>query len=310
MIKVSSHKGREMNPSIHPCCVVGLGEILWDLLPDGKQLGGAPANFAYHAMALGAESHPVSAVGDDAPGAEILARLGDEGLDTRTLAVLPGLPTGMVTVQLDERGVPGFIIHENTAWDHIPFSPDLATLAGRTDAVCFGTLAQRSEESRETIRRFLESTPPGCLKIFDVNLRQRYYSKEMIVKSLSRSDVLKCNDGELPVLSALLRIGGSETDILNRLLVLHGLKLVALTMGEKGSRLVTPHADSFLEAPKLRVADTVGAGDAFTAALAMGLLAGNPIRTLHENATRLASFVCMQKGAMPEMTAIHKWMAV
>jgi fructokinase len=300
---------RCMRLPVKPKCVIGLGEILWDHLPDGKRLGGAPANFAYHAMALGAESHPVSAVGDDAPGAEIRARLAEARLDAGTIAVLPGLSTGAVTVRLDERGVPDFTIHENAAWDHIPFTRDLKELAGRADAVCFGTLAQRSEKSHRTIRRFLERTPPRCFKIFDMNLRQRYYSDEMILQSLNRADVLKCNDGELPVLSAMLGIGGSEIEILKRLLSDFKLKLAALTMGEKGSRLVTPDGDSFLEAPKVCVADTVGAGDAFTAALAMGLLAGDPLRTIHENATRLAAFVCTQKGAMPEIAAIRQWMS-
>ena len=288
--------------------IVGLGEILWDLLPGGKQLGGAPANFAYHAMALGAESHPVSAVGDDGPGAEILARLGDAGLDTRTVAVLPGRPTGTVTVKLDAGGIPDFTIHEGVAWDHIPFSPGLKNLAAETDAVCFGTLAQRSDTSRTTIRRFLECTQPDCLRICDVNLRQKFYSRGIIHESLVLSDVLKLNDQELPVLAKLLSMKGTESAIIAELFSVYELDLVALTLGEKGSRLFRRDDESFLEAPKVRVADTVGAGDAFTAALAVGLLTGLPLRTLHENATRLAAFVCTQRGAMPDRSGIPEIM--
>jgi fructokinase len=285
---------------------VGLGEILWDILPAGRQLGGAPANFAYHAMALGGQSRVVSAVGEDALGREILAKIKGAGLDPRFIAVDPEHPTGTVTVKLDPAGVPDFTIHESVAWDYIPFSAELEELASRTDAVCFGTLAQRSQVSRSTIRRFLECTPPDCLRIYDVNLRQAFFDRDILHESLVRCDVLKLNDLELPVLAGALSITGTGDERIRQLLGNYELELIALTLGAKGSRLVGPDTDSFMEAPAVRIADTVGAGDAFTAALAVGMLRLLPLRRIHENATRLAAFVCTLPGAMPEMGLVKE----
>jgi len=284
-----------------PNCVVGIGEFLWDLLSTGKQLGGAPANFAYHARVLGAESLVVSAVGDDPLGKELIGQLQRIGLSDDFIAVDPKRPTGTVTVQLDAKGVPDFTIHEGVAWDAILFSPGLEGVAQRADSVCFGTLAQRSETSRHTIQTFVQSTRPDCLRMFDVNLRQHYFSRPIIEESLAHADVLKLNDQELPVLARLLSITGSETEILKALLKTYELELIALTQGDRGSRLIGFNDDSFLKTPVVQVIDTVGAGDAFTAALAMGLLQNLPIKTIHENATRLAAFVCTQKGATPEL---------
>ncbi len=288
--------------------VIGIGEILWDLLPESKQLGGAPANFAYHAMALGAQSYIVSAVGCDDSGREILEHVLRVGLDPEYIAVDPKYPTGTVTVQVDAKGIPSFIIHEGVAWDNIVLTGSARNLAATADAVCFGTLAQRSKTSRRSILRLLELVPTDCLCIYDVNLRQSYYSKEIVLESLRRCNVLKLNDQELPVIAGLLSISGSESEILQRMIREYDLKLVALTLGEKGSRLACPGDVSFMDALKVPVVDTVGAGDAFTAALTVGLLEQLPLRVIHENATRLAGFVCTQHGAIAEMAAIREFM--
>jgi len=288
--------------------VIGIGEILWDLLPEGKQLGGAPANFAYHAMALGAQSYIVSAVGCDDSGREILEHVLRVGLDPEYIAIDPKFPTGSVTVQVDAKGIPSFIIHEGVAWDNIVLTGSARNLAATADAVCFGTLAQRSAMSRSSILCLLEFVPTDCLCIYDVNLRQSYYSKEIVLESLRQCDVLKLNSQELPVVAGLLSISGSESEILQRMIRDYDLKLVALTLGEKGSRLASPGDVSFMDAPKVPVVDTVGAGDAFTAALTVGLLEQLPLRVIHDNATRLAGFVCTQHGAIAEMTAIREFM--
>ncbi len=286
--------------------VLGIGEILWDILPHGKQVGGAPANFAYHAMALGAQSYIVSAVGDDPSGREIIEHIRQVGLDPQYIAVDPKYPTGTATVQVNGKGIPSFIIHEGVAWDNIVLTERVESLAAIADAVCFGTLAQRSENSRKSILRLLEFVTTDCLCIYDVNLRQSYYSKEVVLESLRQCDVLKLNDQELPVVAGLLSVSGSESEILQIIIREYDLKLIALTLGEKGSRLASAGDVSFMEAPKVSVVDTVGAGDAFTAALTVGLLEQLPLRVIHENATRLAGFVCTQHGATAEIAAIRE----
>ena len=290
--------------------VIGIGEILWDLLPEGKQLGGAPANFAYNAMALGAKGCVVSAVRNDPSGKEILEHVRRVGLDPEYIAVEAKYPTGTVSVHVDDAGVPSFVIHEDVAWDNILLTESARNLAAVSDAVCFGTLAQRSATSRKSIHDFLALVPTNSLCIFDVNLRQSYYSKEIILESLRRCDLLKLNEQEFPVIAGILSMEGSDSEILQRMIRDYDLKLVALTLGEKGSRLVSPVRDSFMDAPKVAVVDTVGAGDAFTAALTVGLLEELPLRTIHENATRLAGFVCTQHGAIAEVAAIRQIMGI
>ncbi len=281
--------------------VAGVGEVLWDLLPAGKQLGGAPSNFAYHARALGAESHIVSSVGRDAGGREILSMLGDLGLHCGSIGVDSWHPTGTVDVELDVAGKPQYVIHENVAWDFISSSPSLLALAGRADAVCFGTLATRSPVSRRTIREFVSATRKECLRVFDVNLRQSFYDAATIRAFLALSSILKISDEELPVVAGFLGLGGDERDVLAGLLSGHNLKLVALTRGSHGSVLAS--SDGFSEHPGLRVqvADTVGAGDSFTAAVVMGLLSGLGLDEINSLANRLAAHVCSQHGAMPEI---------
>ena len=282
--------------------LVGLGEILWDMLPTGKQLGGAPANFAYHAQALGAKGVVVSCIGDDELGKEILSQLGGLGLDCGYIAVDKAHRTGTVTVKLDAKGVPDFTIHTNVAWDFIPSSPALLELAARADAVCFGSLCQRSDVSRDTVRRFLKETKSECLRIFDINIRQSYYSKDIVGAMLETSNVLKLNDDELPLVAELLDIKGAESEILAELVARYDLRLVVLTKGADGSRLYGKDGDSTCEGiPPAKIADTVGAGDAFTAAVAVGLLKGDGLEQINAHANRVASFVCSQDGATPKL---------
>jgi fructokinase len=283
--------------------IVGLGEVLWDLLPAGKQLGGAPANFAYHAHAQGAHAVVVSAVGSDPLGTELRARLDALGLDTSCLATDPAHPTSTVSVALDAAGTPTFTIHEHVAWDHLAWSPALAALAPRADAVCFGTLGQRSSPARVTIQRFVAATRPAALRIFDINFRQHYYSRETIAHGLANSQVLKLNDQELPVLAKVLALPGDEPAQLGALLKRYPLRLIALTRGAAGSTLFTPSERHDCAAATTVVVDSIGAGDAFTAALALGLLRDLPLAALHTHAAQLAAYVCTQPGATPPVPA-------
>lgn len=284
----------------HRPIVVGLGEVLWDLLPSGRQLGGAPANCAFHADRLGAQGIIVSSVGADELGRELLERLGTLGLDTRYVSVGPEHPTGTVSVELDPKGGPQYVIHAPVAWDFIPFTPELAGLAERADAVCVGCLAQRSATSRQTIQRFLATTLPACLRVFDLNLRQHYYDREVIEQTLKRCQVLKLNEAEWPLLARLLDAPPGVPEGVEQLRRQWGLRLIARTSGEKGSELYSAEGVLRRAAPALRVVDTVGAGDAFTAALVIGLLRNESLEHVHESATQLAAYVCTQSGATPE----------
>lgn len=281
--------------------VVGLGEVLWDLLPAGKQLGGAPANFAYQAHVLGAEAWPVSCVGNDPLGHEILERLRAVGLPTDGVAIDPSAPTGTVSIELAADGQPRFTIHENVAWDRLVASGNVLSVMRRADAVCFGTLAQRSKTSQVTIRSLLSAVPNDALRIFDINLRQQYYSGELIESSLAVANVLKINDQELPVVAQLLHLQGRPSDQMAELAKRYGLRLTALTRGAAGSLL---YADGqFSDHPGLsaKVADTVGAGDAFTAMMTLGFLAGWSLEEINRRANELAAYVCSQPGAMPPL---------
>jgi len=287
---------------------VGLGEVLWDLLPAGNQLGGAPANFAYHAKQLGAQSSVVSAVGADALGNEIAARVAALGLDTSQIARDRDHPTGTVSVTLDAAGVPEYVIHTNVAWDFIPHTAALNALAARTDVVCFGSLAQRSPTSRQRIRAFLAATRRDhCLRVFDINLRQNYFDADVVHRSLELASVFKLNDQELPVIAKLLSIAGEETDVIAEMMKRYRLRVVALTRGDKGSSLFSRYATSHHRGYPAKLADTVGAGDSFTAAVAIGLLRGLPLDRINDAANRLAAYVCSQHGATPpipnELTA-------
>jgi fructokinase len=285
-----------------PRTIVGIGEVLWDMLPQGRQLGGAPANFAYHAAALGAEGCVVSRVGDDELGREILARLDALGVNREHVGIDPIHPTGRVDVRVDATGVPDYIIHEDAAWDYICAQSDLATLAARAAAVCYGTLALRAPVSRSTLLGFVESVPPACLRVCDVNLRQSYFRMAWVSALLVHSDLLKLNDAELPVVAEMFGIASADPraaalELIDRF----HLRLVALTRGPRGSLLVASdgRTSDHPGAPAGTVVDTVGAGDAFTAALVTGLLAGRDLDRINHDANRLAAYVCTQRGATP-----------
>lgn len=282
--------------------VVGMGEALWDVLPDGKKIGGAPANFAYHISQFGFNSRVVSAIGNDKLGDEIMENFKGKGLKTQIERV--PYPTGTVQVELDETGVPCYDIKENVAWDNIPFTDELKDLALHTRAVCFGSLAQRSVVSRETINQFLDTMPEdnGQYKIFDINLRQAFYTKEILCNSFRKCNVLKINDEELVSVSRMFGYPGIDLqDKCWILLAKYNLKMLILTCGVNGSYVFTPGVVSFVETPKVDVADTVGAGDSFTAAFTAAILAGMSVTDAHKAAVDVSAYVCTQNGAMPEL---------
>ncbi len=284
--------------------VVGIGEVLWDILPDGKKIGGAPANFAYHVSQFGLQSLVVSAIGDDALGQEIIGTFRDKGLNS-LISTVP-YPTGTVQVELDMAGIPQYIIKEGVAWDNIPFTPELEALAHNTCAVCFGSLAQRSTVSRNTINRFIDTMPKdnGTLIVFDANLRQSFYSEDVLEQSMMRCNVLKINNEELPTVCRISGIPESDPESQCRaLLNCYNLKILILTCGVNGSYIFTPDAMSFLPTPQVKVADTVGAGDSFTAAFTASILSGLPVPVAHRKAVDVSAFVCTQNGAMPVLPA-------
>ena len=282
--------------------VIGMGEALWDVLPEGRKIGGAPANFAFHAGQAGMDARVVSAVGRDALGDETLLTLQQKGLNTDAVARVD-FPTGVVQVTLSEGGIPQYDICEGVAWDNIPFTPALDELARNAQAVCWGSLAQRSEVSRNCIYRFLDAMPSeqGRLKVFDINLRQHFYSIDVIEASCQRANVLKINEEELVIVSELLRLGTPLVEQQCRLLMERfSLDMLVLTCGSNGSYIFTPVETSFRVTPQVQVADTVGAGDSFTATLVADLLKGAPVGVAHEHAVQLAAYVCTQQGAMAE----------
>jgi fructokinase len=284
-----------------PFTIVGLGEVLWDLFPGGPQFGGAPANFACHAAMLGADAFVVSRVGHDELGEHAIAALERHGVETRHVGRSRDHATGTVCVEVDEAGRPHFEIADNVAWDHIPWSDDLAGLARRADAVCFGMLAQRGDTSRATIRRFLGSTGPECLRILDVNLRRPFYDDRVMLESMQLADALKLNDEELPVVASMCNLAGSERDVLEGLREQFGLRLVALTRGAEGAMLLGSEGIVECAGTPVVVRDTVGAGDAFTAAMALGWLGGRGLDEVCRRAGRVAAFVCTQAGGTPEL---------
>lgn len=280
--------------------IIGIGEILWDKLPDGKRLGGAPANFAWHIAQAGLDSYVVSAIGNDEEGDEILQALKHK--DLHNLLTRTPYPTGSVDVELDPQGVPRYQTHEQVAWDYIPFTSQLEALAARTRAVCFGSLAQRNAVTRATIDRFLNAMPEGedRYKIFDMNLRQHYYTLGLLQNSLRKCNILKLNDEELLTVKSLF--GYAQTDfgdICRQLLADYNLKILILTCGTNGSTIFTPETTSFYPTPRVEVRDTVGAGDSFTAAFTATLLKGLPLTEAHRRAVEISAYVCTCDGAMP-----------
>ena len=277
--------------------IVGLGEILWDVFPSGKVLGGAPANFAYHVNQVGHEGYVISAIGKDDLGNEVMDSLANKNLPH--IIQHTDYPTGTVQVMLDSEGIPSYKITDKVAWDFIEFSPLVEEVAKKTSAVCYGTLAQRNNVTRNTFFKFFKSMPAESLKIYDINLRLHYYSQDIIEQSLYVADILKINDEELEILCDLIHMSGDETERCKKLLALFSLKMVILTKGTKGSRIVSGICNSFLPTPKVKVEDTVGAGDAFTAAFIASYMNGESIETAHRYAVNVAAYVCTKKGAMP-----------
>ena len=286
--------------------VVGMGEALWDVLPEGKKLGGAPANFAYHISQFGLNSRIVSAVGDDKLGAEILEPLRKKKL-YEFVEKFPYL-TEPFKVNRDAKGFPFFAIRDGVAGENIPFARELEGLARHTRAVCFGSLAQRSVVSRETINRFIDAMPEGddILKIFDINLRQGFYTKEILCNSFRKCNILKINDEELVTVSRMFGYPGIDLqDKCWILLAKYNLKMLILTCGVNGSYVFTPGSVSFVETPKVVVADTVGAGDSFTATFVASILKGKSVREAHELAVKVSAYVCTQNGAMPVLPDVY-----
>jgi fructokinase len=297
--------------------VVGIGEVLWDLLPAGRKMGGAPANFAYHAHALGAKSHAITRIGKDELGREIQARFCELSLPTTTVQQDDAAPTGTAKVTLSGDGLAHFTIQENVAWDYLATTSEAEAVTRDADAICFGSLAQRSATSRQTIHQLVASTPSEALRIFDVNLRQQYYSREVIEQSLCLANILKLNDEELPVLSTMFSVRGSTENQIEQfarwLKATHagqptftgGRAVVALTRGAHGSLLYRPSDGrwSDCQSRPVEVVDTVGAGDSFTAALVLGLLHNLDLDEINSFANEVARYVCSQAGATPPMPA-------
>jgi fructokinase len=278
--------------------VLGVGEVLWDLLPSGKQLGGAPANFVYHARAMGADASLISRVGDDPFGREIIERLFKFGVPACDVSLDAAHPTGTVDVELGADGQPRYVIHTEVAWDYLV--TDAIDTAGEADAVCFGTLAQRHKESRASVHALLDATKPECLRVLDVNIRQNFYSAEVLRASLERANVLKFNDAELPVLAEMLELRSKDAkeriaDLAER----YGLRVVAYTRGAEGSLLFREGEWSERGATPVEVKDTIGAGDSFAAAVTMGTLLVWTLADIHAAADAVATFVCSQSGGMP-----------
>lgn len=282
--------------------IVGIGDILWDCLPEGRKIGGAPANFAYYTKQFGYDSMVVSAVGNDVLGMEIREVLDTAGLEY--ILDVPEYPTGTVVIDLDENGIPSYDIKENVAYDFIPFTPELEEVARKCNVACFGSMTQRNPVSRNTIRRFLESMPQTeeTYKVFDINLRQHFYDKEIISESLRLCNVFKINDEELVVVKDMFKYEGeSYKEVCLKIISEWNLKYLILTCGTNGSYIFTENESSFMETPVVNVADTVGAGDSFISAFMASILKGQDIRTAHELAVKISAYICTQYGAMLDL---------
>lgn len=287
--------------SVNESVIVGLGEILWDVFPDGPRFGGAPANFACHVAGLGARAEMVSAVGTDPFGDQAVAILQERNVGTSGVQRHENRPTGTVDVTLDEAGHASYEFAAETAWDSIPWSDDLVRLAGGVGAVCFGTLGQRSDTSRETIQRFVSATPAGALRTFDINLRPPFVTDSVVLRSLELANVVKLNEDELSVLAKLCGLSGSDQEMLRTLAQKFDLQAAALTRGPEGAVLLRGNEISVSSGVDVQVVDTVGAGDSFTAAFVVGLIRGDDLDAINDRASRVAAFVCSQSGATPAL---------
>lgn len=280
--------------------VVGIGELLWDVFPDGKKAGGAPINFVYHATQLGAKGYAVSAVGNDDLGREILSRLKQSGINGIIEHV--DYPTGKVLITL-QNGIPEYEIVQNAAWDHLPCSAKAVQILQQADAVCFGTLALRNSDSREHILQMLSCVPDTAVKLYDINLRQHYYSSELIETLLKRANMFKINIDEMAVIRPLFNLNGTDEEVCRALMRRYNLKYVIFTAGEKFSTVYAPDETSYFETPAVKVADTVGAGDSFSAAFVYSLLTGKSLQQAHQTAIKVSAFVCTREGAWPKYEA-------
>ncbi len=286
--------------------IAGIGEILWDVLADSEQLGGAPVNFAYHAGALGASSYPVSTVGDDARGQKAIQELTRRGVNCEHIATRENTTTGYVQATVDQDGIASYVFPDDVAWDNLTLGRSSLELAARVDAVCFGSLAQRSPVSRRAIHTFLQHTGTEALRIFDLNLRQQFYTPEIIRTSLAVANVLKLNDDELLRIRELEQLQGDDLAAMQALAHRFDLQLAVLTRGGGGSLLVSPQGFSDHPGYPAKVEDTIGAGDAFTATTAIGLLRGLPLAAINDHANRVAAYVCSRKGAMPPLPVTYR----
>lgn len=288
--------GKIMN---RPITVAGIGEILWDVLEDNEELGGAPINFAYHINALGGRGIPISTVGDDERGQRALVELANRGLNTETISKTPTFETGYIQVTIDKNGVPSYNFAYDTAWDHLILNKRVLAMANSLHGVCFGTLGQRSEQSRKAIYAFIDSLRTDTLKIYDLNLRQHFYSREVIETSLTKAHILKLSEEELQFIASMFSLEGGDETMLTELINSYCLKLAILTRGPDGCLLLSN--DECVDLPCLpsSVADTIGAGDAFTAAAVLGRLLGRPLAAIADHANQLAAYVCTCQGAMP-----------
>lgn len=277
--------------------IVGIGELLWDVLPTGKRAGGAPVNFVYHATQLGAEGYAISAVGNDLAGTEILQELDKNGIDHCIATV--DYPTGTVLVELNN-GIPTYNIVEGVAWDHIPLTEEAINTVKKADAICFGTLAQRSSESRKTLNTLLSYVPESALRFFDINIRQKYYSEELIKELLHQANVFKLNDEELEMFRPMFNLEGDEETCCRRIMEEYDLKYLVLTAGSRYSTIYSADEKSTINTPKVVVADTVGAGDSFSGAFVYSILSGKSLKEAHQCAVETAAFVCTKEGAWPE----------
>lgn len=281
-------------------CIIGLGEVLWDMLPEGRKMGGAPANFAWHMAQFGYDARAVSAVGKDPDGDEILHQFAERGLRADLSRV--DYPTGRVEVTLDTEGIPQYRILTDVAWDHIPYTEELRMTARTARCICFGSLAQRSKESHRTITSFLDDAPKDALRVFDINLRQPFYSREVVTESLKRCNILKINDEEALIVARMLGIDSEDIcEIAERLRGDYGLRATILTCGSRGSHVFHDGGRSDLTTPKVEVTDTVGAGDSFTAGFCAAWLHGCDVATAHARAVAVSAYVCTCEGATPRL---------
>jgi len=287
--------------------IAGIGEILWDVLPGSEQLGGAPINFTYHVSALGAEALAISTIGNDNRGENALKELQKRGVDISYISVLEQFDTGYVTARVDGKGIATYEFPDDVAWDHLAINPAAQQCAAELEAICFGTLAQRSDSARLTIQRYLGTTSENTVKVCDLNLRQNFYNREIIETSLNISTVLKLNDDELNFVSSLFLLNGAEYEQMESLRKHFDLELVILTKGSNGSILITKDDISRHQGIATEVVDTIGAGDSFTAAVVTGLLRNKTLDEINEKANRLAAYVCGQPGAMPPVPQHYRF---